>query len=135
MLRPVLGRQEYELLLVRDPIGAGADGNGGLIHRECCALPPFPSHPGARSQVDGRNRRPTVAAEPVTPASGFGDRAGAAREADARRSMARGFLRYKAEFSAASMLVGASRAGPSSASAPPLSAGRVSRPVRPTRGV
>src|SRR5579863_358907 len=100
MLRPVLGREKHELLLVRDPIGAGADGNGGLIHRECCALPPFPSPSGSQVRGDVRNRRPTVAAEAVTPASGFGDRAGAAREANARRSMVRGFLRYKAEVSA-----------------------------------
>jgi len=48
--------------------------------------------------------------------------------------MARGFLPYKAEVSAV-FGSGRSGAGPSLASAPPLSAGRVTRPVRPTRGV
>lgn len=61
----------------------------------------------------------------VTPASGFGDRAGAAREVDADVSLARGFRSHKAESFDALPVVTRS-VGPSRASSPPPLSGRPS---------
>src|SRR5258708_5050914 len=43
MLRPVFGCQKDKLLLVRDPVRAGADRDGGVVHGKSGAPPLFPS--------------------------------------------------------------------------------------------
>lgn len=55
VLRPVLGREQDELRIVRNPERAGTDADRSLVHGRKGARPLFPSRLGASVLPGGRN--------------------------------------------------------------------------------